>query len=84
MENINEVMNNENLDEVIFVAEEIVPKTNNGLKIVGTAAGAALVGYGIYKIVKWGVGKIKAKKEKDEIEAICEPAEECSEAEEAK
>jgi hypothetical protein len=76
MENINEVMNNENLDEVIFVAEEIVPKTNNGLKIVGGAAAVLAVGFGIYKGVQWIGGKIKAKKEKDEIEATCEPAEE--------
>ena len=66
MENINEVMNNE-IDEVMFVAESITPKTYNGLKIAGGAAVALGVGYGIYKGGKWVIGKIKAKKEPEVI-----------------
>jgi hypothetical protein len=60
-----EVMSNE-LDEVIEVAESITPKTNYGLKIVGGATAALAVGYMAYKGVTWAVGKIKAKKAKDE------------------
>ena len=69
-----EVMSNE-MDEVIYVAESITPKTNRGLKVAGGTAIALAVGYGIYKGVKWAGGKLKAKKgkeeapETDEIEA---------------
>lgn len=70
-----EIMNNE-MDEVIEVAETIVPKTNNGLKVAGVAAGALAVGYGLYKGGKWVVNKIKAKKAKDDVEEDVEATEE--------
>ena len=74
MENINEVMVNE-MDEVMFVAESITPKTGKGLKIVGGTALAVAVGYGIYRGGKWIVGKIKPKKEQGEVEAENETSE---------
>ena len=70
MENM-EVMSNE-LDEVMFVAESITPKTGKGLKIAGGVGVTALAGFGIYKGIKWAAAKIKAKKEKEEIQATCE------------
>lgn len=68
MENINEAMVNE-MDEVMFVAESITPKTGKGLKIVSGIAGVLAVGYGIYKGAKYIGGKIKAKKEQEEADA---------------
>lgn len=75
MENTNkEVMENV-MDEVITVVEMPPAKNFNGLKVVGTAAGVLAVGYGIYRGTKWVVGKVKAKKEQQEIEKNCEPTE---------
>lgn len=75
MENI-EVMSNE-FDEVIEVAEMITPKSNKGLKMVGSVGAVALAGFGIYKGIKWIKAKRQAKKEAEEIEATCEPDNEC-------
>lgn len=76
MENItNEIV--ENMDEVVFVAEQITPKTNTGLKVAGGAAVVAAVGYGIYKLVGHIKAKKKAKKEQEEVEAMCEPCDAC-------
>lgn len=75
MEN-NEVMSKE-LDEVLFVAEEIVPKSGKGLKIVGGITGGLALGYGLYKGAKWVAGKIRAKKEEKTIVVAQESAEEC-------
>ena len=66
-----EVMNNE-MDEVMFVAEEIVPKNRNGLKFVGGVGVVALAGYGIYKGINWIKAKKKAKKEEEKIFVDCE------------
>lgn len=80
MENItNEVV--ENMDEVIFVAEQITPKTNTGLKVAGGAAVVTAVGFVIYKGVQWIKAKKKAKKEQEEIEANCEPCDACEDEE---
>lgn len=56
----NEIVNN----EVIEVAEELVPVTSgNGLKIAGGIGLAAIVGVAAYKGGKLIWAKIKAKKE---------------------
>lgn len=67
-----EIMKDE-MDEVMFVAESITPKTNKGLKVVGVTAGVLAVGYGIYKGAKWIGGKIKAKKGQEEATENNEP-----------
>lgn len=64
-----EVMNNVELEEVIEVAEEIVPKSGNGMKVAGGAAALLAVGVCIYKGVKWAKAKKQAKKGEEEITA---------------
>lgn len=62
------IMTNE---EVMETAEEIVvANSGNWLKVVGGAAGVAVVGYGIYKGSKWLAAKIKAKKEKQAEDSV--------------
>lgn len=65
MENIEKIVENE-FEEVVEVAESIVPKTGSGMKVVGGAAVVLAVGYGAYRGIKYIVDKRKAKKEKDE------------------
>ena len=67
-----EVMNNE---EVMEVVEMVTPKSVNGLKVAGGIGIVALAGYGIYKGVKWVKAKKQAKKEQEELDAMCEPEE---------
>lgn len=66
MENIeNIVVDNEKIMENIM--EETVPTTSgNGLKVTGGLGLAALVGFGVYKGVKFIRAKAKAKKEAKE------------------
>lgn len=78
MENINEVMANE-MDEVIYVAESITPKSYKWLKNVGKAGAALAVGYGIYRVAKLAVDKATAKKEQKEAEAVNDSADESAE-----
>lgn len=66
MENIeNVVVENEKIMENVM--EETVPTTSgNGLKVTGGLGLAALVGFGVYKGVKFIRAKAKVKKEAKE------------------
>lgn len=83
--NINEIMNNE---EVTDVTTEIV-ETNSGsvLKTLAEAGVVVGIAYGIYKLTKLIVKKVKSRKEQkeiecDEYEVIDEPVEDDSDVEE--
>ena len=67
-----EIMNNE-IDEVIYVAEKITPKSGKVMKVVGGIATVLGVGIAIYKGAKHIAAKRKAKKEQEELDAMCEP-----------
>ena len=65
----NEVVNEvtEAVEETVanYVVDAVVADEANGIGLLeGTliVAGGALVVYGVYKAVKWGVGKYKVKK----------------------
>lgn len=75
-----EVMDN-GMDDVMFVAEDIIPKTGNGLKVAGGVAVGLAVGYGIYRGVKWLGGKLKAKKEQENVYVAHEIYEDCDDTE---
>ena len=67
MNEIKEVMENE-IDEVIFVAEKITPKSHKGLKVVSGVAAMFAVGFAAYKGIKYRQAKKKAQKEQEDFE----------------
>lgn len=72
-----EVMSNE-MDKVVEVVEMATPKTGNGLKMAGSAAGVLAVGFAIYKGVKWLKAKKTKKAEEAEVDNNDEPVEEAN------
>lgn len=62
-----EVMNNE-MDEVIFVAEKITPKTGKSLKVVSGVAALLALGFAAYKGIEHHKAKKQAQKEQEEFE----------------
>ena len=69
-----EVMNNE-IDEVIFVAEKITPKSHKGLKVASGVAVLAALGYMAYKGTEKRKAKKQALKEQEDCEKDIEPEE---------
>ena len=69
-----EVMNNE-IDEVIFVAEKITPKSRKGLKAVSGVAMLLALGFAAYKGIEHHKAKKQAQKEQEDFEKDVEPEE---------
>ena len=62
----NEIMNN---GEIIEATEEVATSgLGKGTKVALGVATGAIVGFALYKGIKWLVGKARAKKEQEQAE----------------